>query len=113
MVLSAICRFKAIQTFHSTGLIEPESIAPNQLPTVVVHQVDNTDGPGPHDYNFSCVWALKFFEVLDGHDNTYGRKKTLREWVVWHASEGGPLVVPSGYGLFEGGEIQGPEVVPS
>jgi len=100
------------QKFHSTGLIEPESIAPNQLPTVAVHRVNNTDGPGPHDYNFSGVWALKFFEVPDGHDNTHGRKKTLREWVVCRAPESGPLAVPSGYDLLEGGEIRAPEVVP-
>ena len=44
------------QTFHSTGFTKPESTAPNQLPTVAVHRVDNTNGPG-HMSKTSAVFG--------------------------------------------------------
>ena len=41
--------------FCSMWLIELEGIIPNQLLTIVIHQVHNPNNPGPHDDDFNHV----------------------------------------------------------
>ena len=72
------------QASKSMGLIEPERLVLNQLPSDPIHRVYDTDGPGPHDYEFSRVKTLKFFEAPDGSDDLCGCVKKLWPRVGCH-----------------------------
>ena len=89
------------------SMIEPESLAPNQPPTIMIRRVYDASGPGPHDDDFCGVQTPKLFEAPDGHGNLRSRKKEFWQEAchIQHASKSGPLAVTRGYHLFEGGEI--------
>lgn len=75
--------FQGDQEPHSVGSSEPECIALNQPPRIVIHGVDDAGSPGPDDYNFSCVQTLKFFKTPDSRGDLQRRvENSNHEWVA-------------------------------
>ena len=91
--------FQCNQASHSVGLTKPECIALDHPPRVAIHQVDDTGGPSPGEYNFSCVRTLGLFKTLNSCSDpsatwqfNYFNFFTFLHLSVLHSQRKGPIL---------------------